>query len=268
MSDQKRPYRMKRRAELEEERRRRITESAVALHQGVGPAQTSITAIAERAGVRRSTVYRHFADEDALFDACSSHFRSLNPPPDLHGWSAIPDPAARTETAFRELYGFYGRTHEMYESLFRDETLVPSVHHRQHGALHRAHDRVRPGAARAAGTQTLATSAGELRERLLRPQEAHLETFAVHFDKANCRGQTPYGVRPQPLPSPVLQLLGPRRQQVRLDQAVAGLPFDEAWVRQEGLVEPDQRLHALDDELVERPPHSAACMLAVAAVHA
>ena len=148
MSDQKRPYRMTRRAELEAETRRRITESAVALHQEVGPAQTSITAIAERAGVRRSTVYRHFADEDALFDACSSHFRSLNPPPDLHGWSAIPDPAARTETALCELYGFYGRTHEMYESLFRDETLVPSVHRRLrdfHGYLRAAEDALMAG---------------------------------------------------------------------------------------------------------------------------
>jgi AcrR family transcriptional regulator len=143
MSDQKRPYRMTRRAELEAETRRRITESAVALHQEVGPAQTSITAIAERAGVRRSTVYRHFADEEALFDACSSHFRSLNPPPDLRDWSAIADPTARTETGLGELYAFYGRTHAMYDSLFRDETLVPSVRRRLrdfHGYLRAAED--------------------------------------------------------------------------------------------------------------------------------
>jgi AcrR family transcriptional regulator len=143
MSDKKRPYRMTRRAELEAETRRRITESAVALHQEVGPAQTSITAIAERAGVRRSTVYRHFTDEDALFDACSTHFRSLNPPPDLADWSAIADPAARTETGLGELYAFYGRTHGMYESLFRDETLVPSVRRRLrdfHGYLRAAED--------------------------------------------------------------------------------------------------------------------------------
>ena len=121
---------MTRRAELEEETRRRITESAVALHQELGPAQTSITAIAERAGVRRSTVYRHFPDEDTLFAACSTHFRALNPPPDLGVWSAIEDPARRTEAALEELYSFYARTHEMYESLFRDETLVQSVHRR------------------------------------------------------------------------------------------------------------------------------------------
>jgi AcrR family transcriptional regulator len=127
MSNQKRTYRMTRRAELEEKTRRRITESAVALHQELGPAQTSITAIAERAGVRRSTVYRHFPDEEALFTACSSHFRTLNPPPAPAEWTSVRDPAARTETALRELYSFYGRTHRMYESLFRDETLVAGV---------------------------------------------------------------------------------------------------------------------------------------------
>ena len=130
MSDQKRPYRMKRRAELEADTRRRITESAVALHERVGPAHTSITAIAEEAGVRRSTVYRHFPDEEALFAACSSHFRALNPPPDLGGWAATENPDARTETALRELYAFYGRTHRMYESLFRDQSLVPAVQRR------------------------------------------------------------------------------------------------------------------------------------------
>jgi AcrR family transcriptional regulator len=127
MSGQTRTYRKARRAELEEATRRRITESAVALHERIGPAKTSITAIAERAGVRRSTVYRHFPDEEALFAACSSHFRALNPPPDLAGWTKIADPKTRTATALRELYAFYGRTHRMYESLFRDETLVPVV---------------------------------------------------------------------------------------------------------------------------------------------
>ena len=119
---------MTRRAELEEQTRARITESAVALHEELGPARTSISAIAERAGVRRSTVYRHFPDEEALFAACSSHWRAGNPPPDLGAWSAIEDPAERTRTALRELYAFYGRTEGMYASLLRDEPHVPIVH--------------------------------------------------------------------------------------------------------------------------------------------
>jgi AcrR family transcriptional regulator len=130
MSDQKRQYHMKRRAELEEETRLRITESAVALHEEVGPAHTPISAIAERAGVRRSTVYRHFPDEEALFAACSSHWRAANPPPDPQTWSSIADPAERTRTALREVYGWYGRTEAMYVSLLRDELLVASVQRR------------------------------------------------------------------------------------------------------------------------------------------
>jgi AcrR family transcriptional regulator len=129
MSDQTRPYRMKRRAELEEQTRLRITESAMALHQELGPARTSITAVAERAGVRRSTVYRHFPDEEALFRACSSHWGAANPPPDAGAWAAIEDPRERTETALGELYAFYGRNEEMFTSLLRDELLVPIVHH-------------------------------------------------------------------------------------------------------------------------------------------
>jgi AcrR family transcriptional regulator len=130
MSNETRPYRMKRRAELEEQTRRRITESTVALHEQLGPARTSISAVAERAGVRRSTVYRHFPDEEALFAACSSHWRAENPPPDPRSWAAIDDPGARTEAALRELYAFYGRTEGMYTSLLRDAPVVPIVQRR------------------------------------------------------------------------------------------------------------------------------------------
>jgi AcrR family transcriptional regulator len=129
MSTETRPYRKKHRAELEKQTRRRITESTVALHEELGPARTSISAIAERAGVQRSTVYRHFPDEEALFAACSSHWRAANPPPDPSAWAAIEDPEERTEIAFRELYGFYRRTEGMYISLLRDEPLVPILQH-------------------------------------------------------------------------------------------------------------------------------------------
>src|SRR3954468_11602941 len=148
MSDEKRPYRMKRRAELEEQTRQRITESAVALHEEVGPAQTSISAIAERAGVRRSTVYRHFADEEALFEACSSHFRAANPPPDPTAWSSIEDPAARTRAALEAVYAFYPRTEAMYVTLLRDEPLVPVLERRLrdfHGYLRSIQDGLAAG---------------------------------------------------------------------------------------------------------------------------
>jgi AcrR family transcriptional regulator len=130
MSDRKRPYRKRRRAELEAETRRRITESAVELHGSVGPSRTSVSAVAERAGVRRSTVYRHFPDEMALFDACSSHWAAANPPPDLTAWAAIRDPDERLAVALPELYAYYRRTEAMIANLLRDEDRMPVVKER------------------------------------------------------------------------------------------------------------------------------------------
>ena len=95
MSDEKRPYRLKKRAAAEAETRRRITESAVALHGTLGPSQTTISALAEHAGVRRSTVYRHFPDEAALFAACTAHWMADNPYPDPEAWRAVADPRDR-----------------------------------------------------------------------------------------------------------------------------------------------------------------------------
>jgi AcrR family transcriptional regulator len=118
---------MKRRAELEAETRRRITESAVALHGMVGPSRTSISAVAEHAGVRRSTVYRHFPDEAALFAACSAHWRAANPVPDLERWAAIEDPDERLAEALGELYARYRRTEGMMSNLLRDEEAMPIV---------------------------------------------------------------------------------------------------------------------------------------------
>jgi len=127
MSDRKRQYKMKARAEGEAETRLRITESAVDLHGSLGPANTSISAVAERAGVRRSTVYRHFPDERALFGACSAHWGGQNPPPDPAAWAAVADPAARVDIALAELYAYYRRTEEMLDKLLRDAPLVPIV---------------------------------------------------------------------------------------------------------------------------------------------
>jgi len=136
MSDQKRPYRKKRRAELEAQTRRRITESAVALHGSVGPARTSMSAVAERAGVRRSTLYRHFPDEGALFEACSSHWAAANPPPDISAWAEIRDPDERVREALEQLYAYYGRTERMMANLIRDEQVNPHV--RKHFAAFHA----------------------------------------------------------------------------------------------------------------------------------
>ncbi len=118
---------MTRRAELEALTRRRITESAVALHGTLGPSRTSISAVAKHAGVRRATVYRHFPDEAALFAACTSHWRAANPTPDLEHWAAIDSPDQRLEFALEELYTYYSRTEAMMENILRDEATMPIV---------------------------------------------------------------------------------------------------------------------------------------------
>src|SRR5947209_15518613 len=130
MPDQIRSYRMQRRAESQERTRQRITESAVELHRTVGPSRTTISAVAARAGVRRSTVYRHFPDEEALFDACTAHWAQTNPPPDLAAWTAVKNPDERLRLALPELYAFYRRTGAMFDNLFRDEETVPIVRQR------------------------------------------------------------------------------------------------------------------------------------------
>jgi AcrR family transcriptional regulator len=127
MTDQKRPYRMKHRAEAEQLTRLRITESAVELHGTLGPARTSISAIAQRAGVRRSTVYRHFPDEVSLFSACTAYSMAANPLPDVGWWSTIDDPTGRLSDALGELYAYYRRTERMMSNILRDEATMPIV---------------------------------------------------------------------------------------------------------------------------------------------
>ena len=137
MPDETRPYRMKKRAELEEATRRRITESAVALHGTVGPARTSISALAEHAGVRRSTVYRHFPDEASLFAACTAHWMQANPVPDIGSWAGIEDPDERLRAALAALYPYYRRTAGMMENLIRDEPVSELV--QEHFAAYRGY---------------------------------------------------------------------------------------------------------------------------------
>ena len=121
-----RPYRKRKRAVSELETRQRITEAAVALHQTLGPARTSVKAIAERAGVDRATVYRHFPDEQALFNACTSHYYARHPMPDPSRWTAITDPDARLRTALADLYTWYAETEKMLAAGIRDIEHVPA----------------------------------------------------------------------------------------------------------------------------------------------
>jgi AcrR family transcriptional regulator len=122
-----RKYELKRRAEKQEETRRRITEAAVELHGSVGPARTTISAIAQKAGVQRLTVYRHFPDERALFAACSRHWIAANPPPDPAPWARIAEPEERLRNALAEVYAYYHRTEPMMDNIIRDAPVKPVV---------------------------------------------------------------------------------------------------------------------------------------------
>ena len=119
-----RKYELKKRAEQMDGTRLRITEAAIDLHGSVGPSRTTMSAVAERAGVERRTLYRHFPNEADLFAACSAHYFGANPWPDLDQWRAVRDPRERLEPALDELYAYYERTEPMFTSVLRDAEVV------------------------------------------------------------------------------------------------------------------------------------------------
>jgi AcrR family transcriptional regulator len=120
----KRKYELKKRAADMAETHLRITEAAIELHGTVGPSRTTMSAVAERAGVERRTLYRHFPTETDLFEACSTHYFAANPWPDLGDWQEIRDPRERLARALDELYAYYERTEPMLANVLRDAELV------------------------------------------------------------------------------------------------------------------------------------------------
>ena len=115
-----RKYEQKRRAELQQETRRRIARAAMELHESVGPSRTTISAVAERAGVQRQTFYRHFPDELSLLRACSSLDLSENPLPDPDLWAQIVDPEERLRVALAELYAYFRSRERILANVLRD----------------------------------------------------------------------------------------------------------------------------------------------------
>lgn len=123
----KRPYELKERARKQEETRRRIAEAAAELHEEVGPARTTVTEIAKRAGVQRLTVYKHFPTEIELFRGCSAHYLSQHPPPDLSAALAEQDPERRVRETLTLLYGWFRETEPMTAKIERDRLLIPAL---------------------------------------------------------------------------------------------------------------------------------------------
>jgi AcrR family transcriptional regulator len=120
MSEAKRSYQMKARREQVAETRQRIVRAVVALHEEVGPRNTTVSAIAERAGVERLTVYRHFPDELAIFRACSAEWLAHHPPPSPAQWENLSDPEERFSAALTALVSYYRRSQAMLKQVYRD----------------------------------------------------------------------------------------------------------------------------------------------------
>jgi AcrR family transcriptional regulator len=121
------PYRLKARADRQAAVRLRITEATVELHSTVGPARTTISAVAQQAGVDRLTVYRHFPTRRELFEACSSHARQLHPMPDPDMWAGIADPEHRFKAALATLYTYYEDNEGLLMNVLRDAEIEPLV---------------------------------------------------------------------------------------------------------------------------------------------
>src|SRR4029453_6905242 len=121
-----RRYELKQRAQRQADTRRRIVEATVALHAERGLVATQVTDIAQRAGVDRVTVYRHFPDSASLFKACAAHYYQAHPPPDPTGWAALADPEARLRHGLGEVYGYWAANAAMAANVLRD---VPVLGH-------------------------------------------------------------------------------------------------------------------------------------------
>lgn len=121
-----RAYQLRARADKQAATHRALAKAAFELHSTVGPAKTTISAIAEQAGVQRLTVYRHFADQDAIFAACVAHAFELDPPPDPQAWTPIADPEARLRAALVATYGYCRRNRLLLANIHRDAEL-PAV---------------------------------------------------------------------------------------------------------------------------------------------
>ena len=122
-----RPYRMTRRLEHLEATRQRIAEAAFELHSTIGPAQTTISAVADRAGVQRHTVYHHFPDMTSLMQACTEHGMRITGIPTAASWRAIEEPSARLQHALAELYAYYRLNARLLGNVVRDMPLTAGI---------------------------------------------------------------------------------------------------------------------------------------------
>jgi AcrR family transcriptional regulator len=115
-----RRYRLGRRAETTGETRRRIVEATFDLHSERGIADTSMTDIAERAGVSVGTVYHHFPSYADAIVACGAYTAEHAPAPTRKVLEGV---ASRHERITRP-GGRLLRTRPGLESVRRDRRLT------------------------------------------------------------------------------------------------------------------------------------------------
>jgi AcrR family transcriptional regulator len=159
-----RKYTLKKRAERLADTRRRIVEATVDLHGEVGPAATTLTMIAQRAGVQRHTLYAHYPDERSLFLACSGLAMERDPLPDAAPWAGIPTARDRLQHGLSALYGWYARNESLAACVLRDA---------EHHALTREITELRFGPSMTAYRQVLGAG--------LTPRQHALLAVALHF---------------------------------------------------------------------------------------
>jgi len=117
---------MRARQDKVDQTRLQITEATVRLHEEVGPAATTMSAVADRAGVTRLTVHRHFPDEEALVGACAAHWGALHPPPDIAIWRSVDDPVQRLRAALLDTYAWARGAAPMMSKVYRDLHVMPT----------------------------------------------------------------------------------------------------------------------------------------------
>jgi AcrR family transcriptional regulator len=171
---------MQKRLERVDDTRSRIIQATVGLHTSVGPANTSIAAIADAAGVTRLTVYRHFPEAEELHAACRAHWQALNPAPNIEAWRRIPDLERRARTALNELYAWFGDHGKELFPVYRDEAATPPAS--QEGRRRQV---------AAIADALLAGDAGKgARARRLRAVAGHLVSFWTWRSLTNDQGLT------------------------------------------------------------------------------
>ena len=123
----KRAYTMRQRRASMDETRARIVDAALELYEVGGPATTTMSAVAQRAGVTRATLYRHFPTEADVANVVIDEWKGGGPRIDATALAAIADPAVRLRAALNALYAGYRATEAITANLLRDAHALPEA---------------------------------------------------------------------------------------------------------------------------------------------